>query len=364
MLERAMSNDLPAPTEPVIGCDESLAVGALTGRNWAMAGAITIAAIIIWWIGFLLILRFLVWLVLITSCVGSVCLYLLGKRSPEGERAGYEAGSYWLFGIAAGAVLGLLVIPKPPVAVTASNLRLAAATLVGRCNEVDFLSTGEHSWHGSAFVYKRSGKSLLLYTNAHCLGLNYLIEDSKWELDGEAEISSAHLTVTFPSGKVRDVLRMAASTAQRDIACLEVSCGDLREGRDYVVVPSVRNCLSRLAVKPGDDVIALGSPLDPRLEGTHTFGKISALREEPEGTWLQHDAGINPGNSGGPLFLSRRKKVYWIGINTLGLREGHSIGFSISADDVTSGEYQWVNANAEGLATLIRSYGVHARHVD
>ncbi len=359
-----MTNDLPARIKPVVRSEEPAALKTPINRKWIFAAAFAIAVFIVWWVGVLFVIRLVVWLVLASSCIGAVCFYWMSKHTSNDERSDYQVGTYWMIGIAGFALFGLLVIPKPTVVVTKSNLRLAAATLIGRCDEVDLFSTGKHSWHGSAFVYKRTRNSLFLYTNAHCLGVKYLIDDGNWELDAEAEISSAMLSVTFPSGKVRQVLRMAASTEQQDVACIEVSCRDLREGRDYVVVPSMWNCLSRLAVKPGDDVIALGSPLVPELEGTHTFGKISAVREEPEGTWLQHDAGINPGNSGGPLFLSRRNKVYWIGINTLGVREGHSIGFSISADDVTNGDYQWVDADAEGLATLIRSYGGKARHVD
>ena len=68
-------------------------------------------------------------------------------------------------------------------------------------------------------------------------------------------------------------------------------------------------------VKVGEDVIAIGYPLNIRASATVTKGIVSATRYE--GYWsafvIQTDAPINPGNSGGPL-LSIDGRV--VGINT------------------------------------------------
>jgi len=58
-------------------------------------------------------------------------------------------------------------------------------------------------------------------------------------------------------------------------------------------------CFSKYP-RPGQNVIALGSPLG--LAGTVTRGIVSAVREQ--GKLIQTDAAINPGNSGGPLMNS------------------------------------------------------------
>ena len=60
----------------------------------------------------------------------------------------------------------------------------------------------------------------------------------------------------------------------------------------------------------GDEVLAVGSPLDTDLEGTVTQGIISRV----EGYWFQTDASISPGNSGGPLVDANGEVV---GITTL-----------------------------------------------
>ena len=91
---------------------------------------------------------------------------------------------------------------------------------------------------------------------------------------------------------------------------------------------------------PGEDVVALGSPLG--LAGTVTRGIVSAIRY-PSGnlkdvapnyvTLIQTDASISPGNSGGPL-VNRKGEV--IGINTFSQSGSNSqnLNFAISIVDV------------------------------
>jgi len=84
-------------------------------------------------------------------------------------------------------------------------------------------------------------------------------------------------------------------------------------------------------VRPGSEVIAIGSPLG--LSNTVTRGIVSAVRELDGIDVVQTDAAINPGNSGGPL-LDRRGRV--IGVNTLKIsgRNLQSIGFAVSVQYV------------------------------
>jgi serine protease Do len=89
------------------------------------------------------------------------------------------------------------------------------------------------------------------------------------------------------------------------------------------------------ALKQGDFVLALGSPLG--LRDTATLGIVSAKHRSginPGGTYddfIQTDAAINPGNSGGPLFNLRGEVV---GINTAIVRPdvGQGIGFAVPID--------------------------------
>lgn len=91
-------------------------------------------------------------------------------------------------------------------------------------------------------------------------------------------------------------------------------------------------------MRPGDWVIAIGSPLG--LDHTVTLGIVSALGREQKSLnsfgarsgavrFIQTDAAINPGNSGGPL-LNLKGEV--IGINTFIHGSAQNIGFSIPAE--------------------------------
>ena len=53
----------------------------------------------------------------------------------------------------------------------------------------------------------------------------------------------------------------------------------------------------------GDDVYAIGSPMDTAFEGTLTRGVVGSIREDEDGgRYIQSDVGIAPGSDGGPLF--------------------------------------------------------------
>ncbi len=88
-------------------------------------------------------------------------------------------------------------------------------------------------------------------------------------------------------------------------------------------------------VQAGDFVIAIGSPFNPQLRHTVTFGIVSAtgrgsLGIADYGDFIQTDAAINPGNSGGPLVNMRGELI---GINTAiftrGAPANAGVGFAI-----------------------------------
>ena len=109
--------------------------------------------------------------------------------------------------------------------------------------------------------------------------------------------------------------------ARRDLAVLKFCCGD------FTSVPFADSDL----LSAGDDVIAIGYPLDrymprdltlPRVivpnEASVTRGMISAFRysSKYDAQFLQTDVAMNPGNSGGPLFTLDGQVV---AMNTWGL---------------------------------------------
>jgi 2-alkenal reductase len=118
---------------------------------------------------------------------------------------------------------------------------------------------------------------------------------------------------------------------------------DLAVLKSDLPVPAVAVLGDSDAIRPGESVIAIGSPLGDFMN-TVTFGVISATGRNldtgegflMEGL-LQTDAAINQGNSGGPL-VNLAAEV--IGVNTLILRGNGSsvtvegLGFAIPSNTV------------------------------
>ncbi len=92
--------------------------------------------------------------------------------------------------------------------------------------------------------------------------------------------------------------------------------------------------LAEGTLSEGDFVMAMGAPWG--LNRSVSIGIIScASRYLPVNgmysLWYQTDASISPGNSGGPLVDTTGRVV---GINTLGVRSGGTVGFSIPSTTI------------------------------
>lgn len=109
---------------------------------------------------------------------------------------------------------------------------------------------------------------------------------------------------------------LVGSDARDDLAVVKI---------DPSVVPSIVAFGDSSALKPGQDVLAIGSPLGA-FTNSVTAGIVSALGRnqlssgnascQNYSNLIQHDAAINHGNSGGPLFNMRGEVI---GVNTLGI---------------------------------------------
>ncbi len=167
--------------------------------------------------------------------------------------------------------------PSTPIPVTLTHTALqppaqAPASVVA-------LLTGDGM--GSGFLISSEG---LLLTNRHVVGAARYLK-VRWADGGET---------------VGEVLR---SDPGRDIALVKTDA----QGHSPLV-------LRRGEVKPGDTVFAIGTPLDPRLQGSLTRGVVSANRILGGYAFIQSDVVVNPGNSGGPL-LDERGAVVGVAVS-------------------------------------------------
>lgn len=107
-----------------------------------------------------------------------------------------------------------------------------------------------------------------------------------------------------------------------DLALISISVA----GQPYLASPPGNS-----AIRQGDKVFTIGSPVG--LRNTVTAGIFSGYRKRGEdGTvYLQTDAPINPGNSGGPLI---DEAGYVRGVNTMILLNTEGIGFAIPIEKV------------------------------
>lgn len=94
---------------------------------------------------------------------------------------------------------------------------------------------------------------------------------------------------------------IAARNPSKDLAVLKPQ-GSVGDGIELASEPDG-------ALRPGDQVFAIGSPFG--LQGTVTVGVVSAVNRRGDRgmRMIQTDAPINPGNSGGGLFDLRGRLV-------------------------------------------------------
>lgn len=150
------------------------------------------------------------------------------------------------------------------------------------------------SGHGSGFLVSSEGH---LLTNYH------VVRDARF------------VRVRWPDGleALGEVLR---SDRGRDVALVKVDARNrspIRIRRD----PPVQ----------GENVFAIGAPLEANLQSSVTRGIVSANRIIDGFAYIQSDVAVNPGNSGGPLLDERHQTI---GITVSGVaRNGVPVGVNL-----------------------------------
>ncbi|NCC31423.1 MAG: PDZ domain-containing protein [Chloroflexia bacterium] len=148
-----------------------------------------------------------------------------------------------------------------------------------------------------------SGSGVIVSEDGYIITNNHVIQ------------GATQLAVVFADSSRREA-ELIGTDALNDIAIIRVN-GDM---------PAVAKIGDAAALQPGEQVLAIGSPLG-NFRNTVTSGVVSALNRSVgsmEGL-IQTDAAINSGNSGGPLINLNGEVV---GINTLVVRSDFDFGSS------------------------------------
>ena len=155
-------------------------------------------------------------------------------------------------------------------------------------------------------------------------GSGFVVDSDGYILTNAHVVYGEHAAVVIFENGLRIMADIIGLDATADVALLKIP-----PDSDLVVL--------RLAtrISEGEDVFALGYPLDYLDSITITKGIVSALRSIGGIDYVQTDAAINPGNSGGPL-LNITGEV--VGMNSLAHRDiageeysAQGIGFAVGA---------------------------------
>lgn len=187
-----------------------------------------------------------------------------------------------------------------------------------------------------------SSKSNNLETYSEGSGVIYMKSDGKGYIVTNNHVveGSDALQVILSNGK-KVTAKKVGSDAATDLAVLTI---------DGKYVTQTAQFGSSKNLQPGEEVIAVGSPLGSEYATSVTQGIISANNRTvdmtdsdgnatSQATVIQTDAAINPGNSGGPL-VNMSGQV--IGINSMKLSQStdgtavEGMGFAIPSDEVVS----------------------------
>lgn len=175
---------------------------------------------------------------------------------------------------------------------------------------------------GSGVIYMKSNGKGYIVTNNHVVS------------------GSDEIQVILSDGK-KVTAKKVGTDAETDLAVLTI---------DGKYVTQTAQFGSSKNLQPGQQVIAVGSPLGSEYATSVTQGIISAKNRTVDvtnsagqvtnqATVIQTDAAINPGNSGGPL-VNMSGQV--IGINSMKLSSSsdgtavEGMGFAIPSDEVVS----------------------------
>lgn len=184
------------------------------------------------------------------------------------------------------------------------------------------------------------------------IGSGFIINEEGYILTNYHVIEGANEVTVTLSDKREVKAKIVNYDKDQDVAMLKII--------ESIKVPAVAELGDSDALRPGEELIAIGTPLSKEFSQTVTKGIVSAVNrtvETSEGVKLdliQTDTPINPGNSGGPLVNNKGQVV---GINTMKLSgEVEGMGFAIPINKVED--------KIEVLSKPIIQLGITVREID
>ncbi len=199
-------------------------------------------------------------------------------------------------------------------------------------------------WFGSSSSSSSSSSSDTVQLAAEGTGLIYESDDGyAYIVTNNHVISGANELQVLMSDGTKVKAKLIGKNATKDIAVLKISMTKV----------TTATFVNSSNVQPGQQVLAIGSPLGSDYASSLTSGIVSAtdrqISDDPiKLTAIQTDVALNPGNSGGPL-INMAGEV--IGINSMkinstenGSESVEGMSFSIPSNTVVATIKSIVNA--------------------
>jgi S1-C subfamily serine protease len=169
-------------------------------------------------------------------------------------------------------------------------------------------------------VVDRAMPSLVRVETASGFGSGFFVRPDTILTNAHVVGANSFVSVRRPDGRTVQG-RVETTAPDFDIAVVRVADSDAGQ--------PVLSIGSGIRMRPGQEVVALGTPLG--LQNTVTRGIVSALRQVGPVSLVQTDAAINPGNSGGPI-LNRAGQVVAIATMTVKPGVGQGLSFGVAID--------------------------------
>ena len=186
------------------------------------------------------------------------------------------------------------------------------------------------------------------------IGSGFIINEEGYILTKYHVIQGAQEISVTLSNDVTTTAQVVNYDENQDVAMIKIT-------DESVEIPATVELGDSDALQPGEEVIAIGTPLSTELSSTVTKGIISAtsrsvaVESGVTMNLIQTDAAINAGNSGGPL-VNTKGEVVGINSSKISGEAVEGIGFSIPINDIKD--------KIESLSKPILNLGISVRTID
>ena len=136
----------------------------------------------------------------------------------------------------------------------------------------------------------RTRKAVVRVTAGDSRGSGFVVDSNGYILTNAHVVYGEQAAAVIFENGLRIMADIIGLDPSADVALLKIP-----PNPDLVVLPLATR------ISEGEDVLALGYPLNYLDSITITKGIVSALRTIDGIDYVQTDAAVNPGNSGGPL---------------------------------------------------------------